>query len=201
MTDDTAWGRFGHYGARGERSADLLAAEIRARADRVSEERYGRFYQKVRYLMASATGLERLRTAVPKGRETYRRWRLGTQQPANTAAGRAERARVEAAFHQLRYERTVGRVIKALERNGRGSRVEILAVDQSAVEPGRERDYVEQVARDARFNVLHWGDLVRAALFGDEESMRLTWDDVLEDAGGSDWHLLQWADNVEILAY
>ncbi len=176
------WGIWRKYGARGMRGGDALAHELEriVRAHGIASlvtSRRG-LNARLRYLDSPA-GAAALREAGVRPR-TLRDWRAGRTTPS-----RASREKIEAAYLDRRRDNLIrsGWMKRHLNNQGRGSRMEIYPVDQSAVPEKYRRPNVQDRTIQVRYI---WDDAVDAWQAGDADTLGEIWDDVIADLD-SDW--------------
>ncbi|MFF9851439.1 hypothetical protein [Streptomyces litmocidini] len=125
---------------------------------------------------------------------TIRTWMRAKGQVSPTAASRE---RIDAAYWHRRRENLIrsGWLVKHLDNEGRGRRMEIYPVDQSRVEAKYRRDLN---ARTVTVRYI-WADLVDAWATRDANLVDEIWDDVISDLD-SDYNAYAYVSSVGISA-
>ncbi|MET8545769.1 hypothetical protein ABZW03_34805 [Kitasatospora sp. NPDC004799] len=137
---------------------------------------------RMRYLMSHKGGREALADAgVTATPATLRAWTKGTRhpRPANQEA-------VDTAYWTLRARNVLNNpaILKAhLNRDGRGTKVEIHPINQQVVDEPRRRDNLRIRTVQVRYV---WDDAVDALAAGDADTLEGIWDDIIADLD-SDW--------------
>lgn len=170
------WGEWQKYRADGMKGAEALAREI----DRIA--RQGDIASPV----TTTRGLNaRLRyLSSPAGRQTLREHGVSSRLLRSWQAGRRpSKAKLEAVDHAYRERRREnlvrsGALRKLLDNEGRGRRIEIYPIDQSAVPESRRRYNVTERSIQARYV---WDDAVNAWATGDMDTLDEIWDDLISD--------------------
>ncbi|MGC0416936.1 transcriptional regulator [Embleya sp. AB8] len=172
----------GKYGMHGTRSSALAAERLDELADGISSpvETERGLAARLRYLTASGAGYTAMEAAgITATTRTLAAWLAEEQTP-----NRANLRRIDAAYRDLRRRNVARSLIRRLNKDGRGTRVEIHPHDQSGV---REPHRRVGVARHRTVNVRRWDAIIRAWAAGDERTLDDLWtDEVLADLG-SDW--------------
>lgn len=132
---------------------------------------------RMRYLMTHKGGPAALADAgITAAPATIRAWTKGTQRPrpANMEA-------IDTAYWNLRAANVLANpaILKAhLNRDGRGTRIEIHPINQNVVDEPRRRDNLRVRSFQARYI---WDDAVDALTTGDADKLEEIWDDVIAD--------------------
>ncbi|MFI5621421.1 transcriptional regulator [Streptomyces sp. NPDC051567] len=116
-------------------------------------------------------------------------WREGKQQPS-----RASLEKIGRAYRAVRRRNVAAHLLKRLNRDGRGTRIEVHPLDQSQV-PQRHK----RVLPHRELNVRRWDRLVGAWAAGDHTGLEAAWGDVIGDLG-SDWGSYEYVTNVGFAA-
>ncbi|MER6914628.1 hypothetical protein ABT354_23390 [Streptomyces sp. NPDC000594] len=126
---------------------------------------------RLRYLDSGAGRAELERRGV--GARLLRSWERGVTPSA------PKRAAVDAAYWSRRRENVVrsGALLRILDNEGRGRRIEIYPVDQTRV-PGRYRRDIADRSVQGRYI---WDDAVTAWAAGDDGTLDEIWDDVISE--------------------
>ncbi|ROV68792.1 transcriptional regulator [Streptomyces globisporus] len=174
------WMEFGKYGAAGAPGGEALGIAmegmVRGISSPVDSER-GRA-ARLNYLTRSDAGYEAMdRAGVHVSPRTLMAWLAEERSP-----NKANLARLDAAYWDLR-RRNVAADLKArLNNDGRGTRVEINPVNQRGVEQKYRRDLAPR-----SINVRGvWDRAVDAWMDDDQDELDAVWDEVL-DLIGSDY--------------
>ncbi|MFJ2884320.1 MULTISPECIES: transcriptional regulator [unclassified Streptomyces] len=174
------WGDFGQYGADGVSGAEALGIAmegmVRGIASPVDSERG--LAARLNYLTKSDAGYEAMdRAGVHVSPRTLMAWLAEERTP-----NKANLARLDAAYWDLR-RRNVGQDLKnRLNNGGRGTRVEINPVNQARVQQKRQRDLS---SRSVSVRGV-WDRAVDAWMDDDLEELDAVWDEIL-DLIGSDY--------------
>ncbi|MFJ6614819.1 transcriptional regulator [Streptomyces sp. NPDC091289] len=171
------WMNLGQYNANGVPGADALGIAIENMvtgiASSVDTERG--LAARLRYLTTTDAGYEAMdRAGVHVSPRTLIAWLAEERTP-----NRANRTRLDAAYWDLRRRNVATDLKHRLNNNGRGTRVEINPVDQTAVERKYRRDLVSR-----SINVRGvWDRAVDAWLDDDAQELDAIWDRIIEDLG------------------
>ncbi|WP_186782604.1 hypothetical protein [Streptomyces sp. CBG9] len=169
------WGEFGKHHAQGQKGAQALGQEI----ERIA--RQGGITSPVTTTRGLRARLRYLDS--PAGRRALAEIGVSSRLLRAWAAGRtpsrAKLAAVDAAYWGRRRENLVrsGALKRLLDNEGRGRRIEIYPVDQSAV-PEKRKRVISQRTVTARYI---WDDAVGAWASGDLNTLDEIWDDVISD--------------------
>ena len=183
---------FGRYRARGIRGGEALANKLDRLvtffASPVTTARG--FAARLNYITRTPQRLAAARAAgLNVSDRTLREWRKGTRKPT-----RANLQRLDDSYRTLRRRNVVRQLVKKLERDGRGTRIEIHPFNQSQVSRPRQRAMGYRT-----MNVRKWDAIVRAWAAGDIESLHAQWVDLIQDLG-SDWGMYEYVTNVGFAA-
>ncbi|MEU6438459.1 hypothetical protein ABZ874_29560 [Streptomyces albidoflavus] len=187
------WGEFGKHHAQGQKGAQALGQEIERIARQggitspVTTTRGLR--ARLRYLDSPAGHLALAEHGVSS--RLLRAWAAGR------TPSRAKLAAVDAAYWGRRRENLVrsGALKRLLDNEGRGRRIEIYPVDQSAV-PEKRKRVISQRTVTARYI---WDDAVGAWASGDLDTLDEIWDDVISDLD-SDYAAYAYVESIGISA-
>ncbi|MFJ3638001.1 hypothetical protein [Streptomyces sp. NPDC090112] len=170
------WGDWGKHDARGMKGGEALILELNRivhSSGIVSPVTSRRgLAARLRYLDSPAG-----RAALAEQGVTPRSLRAWTRGKATPSV--ASRERIDAAYWWRRRENLIrsGWLVRHLDNNGRGSRMEIYPVDQSHVDSKYSRPL-----SDRSITVRYiWPDLVQAWADRDEAMVDEIWDDVITD--------------------
>ncbi|GAA2913110.1 transcriptional regulator [Streptomyces mexicanus] len=184
--------QFGLYGASGIKGHQAVARRLDALAGFVATPITARrgLMARLHYLTRSdraraaarAAGL----TATPR---TIRAWLEGTRAPS-----KKNLERIEHAYRTVRRENVARYLLARLNREGRGTRVEIHPLNQSQVSRPRQR-----VVEYRTLNVRHWDRIVQAWAAGDDQELDDAWVDQIVDLG-SQWGQYEYVTNIGFAA-
>ncbi|WP_239934004.1 hypothetical protein [Streptomyces sp. CBG31] len=187
------WGEFGKHHAQGQKGAQALGQEI----ERIA--RQGGITSPVTTTRGLRARLRYLDS--PAGRRALAdhgvSHRLLRAWAAGRTPSRAKLAAVDAAYWGRRRENLVrsGALKRLLDNEGRGRRIEIYPVDQSAV-PEKRKRVISQRTVTARYI---WDDAVGAWASGDLNALDEIWDDVISDLD-SDYAAYAYVESIGISA-
>ncbi|MFD4015276.1 hypothetical protein ACFWRX_24110 [Streptomyces albidoflavus] len=187
------WGEFGKHHAQGQKGAQALGQEI----ERIA--RQGGITSPVTTTRGLRARLRYLDS--PAGRRALAEHGVSIRLLRAWAAGRtpsrAKLAAVDAAYWGRRRENLVrsGALKRLLDNEGRGRRIEIYPVDQSAV-PEKRKRIISQRTVTARYI---WDDAVGAWASGDLNTLDEIWDDVISDLD-SDYAAYAYVESIGISA-
>ncbi|MEU4181496.1 transcriptional regulator [Streptomyces sp. NPDC026589] len=174
------WKDFGKYGADGAPGAEALGIAmegmVRGVASPVESDRG--LAARLNYLTKSDAGYEAMdRAGVHVSPRTLMAWLAEERSP-----NRANLARLDAAYWDLRRRNVAADLKHRLNNGGRGTRVEINPVNQTGVEQKYRRDLAPR-----SINVRGvWDRAVDAWMDDDLDELDAVWDEVL-DLIGSDY--------------
>ncbi|WOP07049.1 transcriptional regulator [Streptomyces cyaneofuscatus] len=174
------WMDFGKYGAAGAPGAEALGIAmegmVRGISSPVDSERG--LAARLNYLTRSDAGYEAMdRAGVHVSPRTLMAWLAEERTP-----NKANLARLDAAYWDLRRRNVAADLKHRLNNGGRGTRVEINPVNQGGVEQKYRRDLAPR-----SINVRGvWDRAVDAWMDDDLEELDAVWDEVL-DLIGSDY--------------
>ncbi|MFF3768533.1 transcriptional regulator [Streptomyces sp. NPDC001922] len=175
------WRNLGAYRARGlpgwAALAEGLDRMVTGIESPVDSERG--LAARLRYLTASDAGYEAMdRAGIHVRPRTLIAWLAEERTPT-----RANLARLDAAYWDLRRRNVVADLKRRLNNRGRGTRIEIDPVDQSQVDRRHQRDLE---TRDINVRGSIWDRAVDAWIAGDREELDAIWDEIIQ-ALGTDW--------------
>ncbi|RII06898.1 hypothetical protein DSC45_34965 [Streptomyces sp. YIM 130001] len=168
---------FGKLGARGAKGSELVARKLDELAGYVATP-----ISQRRGLMARLRYLTRTDHARLAAREagltvtdrTLRAWLAGERSPS-----RKNMERIEQAYRAVRRHNVARHLLKRLNREGRGTRVEIHPLNQSQVSRPHQR-----VVPYRTMNVRNWDGIVDSWATSDDQGLDDAWTDgVLPDLG------------------
>lgn len=172
----------GALGAKGESGGEAISRRL----DQLATEGGSKgFRARVEYLTRSGAGQEAMMAAgIDLTNKSTRKTVLGwLSDPDATTTAKYQRA-VDTAYSQRRRETMKGKLKDRLSNGGRGTRVEVHPVDQSAVPGPHKRDLD---TRRVNVRPSQWNGLVDSWATGDTPGMDAIWEDVAADSIGSDW--------------
>ncbi|GAX56416.1 hypothetical protein SO3561_07983 [Streptomyces olivochromogenes] len=120
---------------------------------------------------------------------TLKAWLDGKRTPSKRNV-----ERVEIAYRTVRRQSVARYPLGRLNREGRGTRVELHPLNQSQVDRPRQR-----VLGYRSLNVRHWDAVVRAWAAGDDRALHEAWVDQIVDLG-SQWGQHEYVTNVGFAA-
>ncbi|MFJ3581707.1 transcriptional regulator [Streptomyces sp. NPDC090127] len=180
---------FGKFGARGVKGHELVARQLDEFAGFVAtpvEQRRG-FLARLNYLTRSEHARQAARVAgLTVTDRTIKAWKAGERAPS-----RRNLERVEAAYLAVRRQNVARYLLARLNRQGRGTRVELHPLVQSQV-PRPHQRYVEY----RHLNVRRWDRIVSAWADNDIQRMDDVWvSDVTQDLG-SQWGQYEYVSSI-----
>lgn len=144
---------------------------------------------RLRYLTKSSAGYDAMNAAgIDVTARTMMAW-LAEERTPNAA----NLAKIEAAYTDLHNRNMAASLRKRLDNRGRGTRIEIHPVDQTAVPAEQQRDL--QIRR-VNVRPADWGRLVNQWAAGDIDGMNDTWQALAADTLGTDWNAYSVVDHI-----
>ena len=171
------WMDLGMFNARGLAGADALGIAIEQMvtgiASPVDSERG--LAARLRYLTKTDAGYEAMdRAGIHVSPRTLMAWLAEERSP-----NRANLARLDAAYWDLRRRNVATDLKHRLNSNGHGTRVEINPVDQTRVDGRHQRDLSSR-----SLNVRGiWDRAVDAWIDDDVQELDAIWDEIIQDLG------------------
>jgi len=167
---------FGKFGARGIKACEAVARQLDHLTGYIATPLTAQ-----RGLMARLHYLTRTDHARQAAREagltvtdrTLKAWLAGQRTPS-----RKNLDRIETAYRTVRRNNVARYLLGRLNREGRGTRVEIHPLNQSQVPRPHQR-----VVEYRSLNVRHWDAVVQAWADGDTQALDDAWMDVIVDLG------------------
>ncbi|MFQ6143082.1 transcriptional regulator [Streptomyces seoulensis] len=184
--------QFGLYGAQGIKGHQAVARQLDALAGYIATPVTARrgLLARLHYLTRSDHARARAHAAgLTVTDRTLRAWLAGKRSPS-----KANLERVERAYRTVRRENVARYLLARLNRQGRGTRVEIHPLNQSQVDRPRQR-----VVEFRTLNIRHWDRIVQAWVADDERGMDDAWVDQIVDLG-SQWGQYEYVTNVGFAA-
>jgi hypothetical protein len=183
---------FGKYGARGIKGHEAVARQLDALAGYIATPVTARrgLLARLHYLTRTPHARTAARAAgLTVTDRTLRAWLDGRRTPS-----RRNLERIEQAYRTVRRENVARYLTARLNREGRGTRVEIHPVNQSGVDRPRQR-----VVEFRTMNVRRWDRIVAAWAAGDDQELDDAWVDQVVDLG-SQWGQYEYVTNVGFAA-
>ncbi|MFI1183721.1 transcriptional regulator [Streptomyces sp. NPDC020799] len=184
---------FGKFGARGIRGSEAVARKLDELAGGIATPvavRRG-LMARLHYLTRSEKSRQAARDAgLTVTERTLKAWLEGRRRPSKTNLDR-----VDAAYRAVRRRNVARHLTARLNREGRGTRVEIHPLNQSQVPRPLQR-----VVEYRTMNVRRWDKIVDSWAVGDYQGLDDAWTtDVLPDLG-SQWGQYEYVTNVGFAA-
>ncbi|MEU8701675.1 transcriptional regulator [Streptomyces sp. NPDC048680] len=171
------WMDFGKYGARGAPGGEALGIGLEKMVSGIAspaDTKRG-LAARLNYLTKSDAGYAAMdRAGVHVAPRTLMAWLAEERTP-----NKANLARLDAAYWDLRRRNVAADLKHRLNNNGRGTRVEINPVDQSGVDGKYHRDLS---SRSVNVRGV-WDRAVDAWMEDDVEELDAIWDEIIEDLG------------------
>ncbi|MFD9883399.1 transcriptional regulator [Streptomyces alboflavus] len=183
---------FGKYGARGVKGHEAVARQLDALAGYFTTPVTSRrgLLARLHYLTRSDHARQAARAAgLTVTERTLKAWLDGKRRPSQRNV-----ERVEAAYRTVRRQNVARYLLRRLNAEGRGTRVEIHPLNQSQVPRPRQR-----VVEFRSLNVRQWDALVRAWTDADDEALDDAWVEKIVDLG-SQWGQYEYVTNVGFAA-
>ncbi len=184
---------FGKFGARGIKGSDAVARKLDELAGGIATPVTAKrgWIARLHYLTKSAKSRQSAKDAgLTVTDRTLKAWLERKRSPS-----KANLARIDAAYRAVRRQNVARHLLKRLNRDGRGTRVEIHPLNQSQVPRPLQR-----VVEYRAMNVRRWDKIVGAWAVGDYQGLDDAWTiDVLPDLG-SQWGQYEYVTNVGFAA-
>ncbi|MGA5134782.1 transcriptional regulator [Streptomyces olivoreticuli] len=184
---------FGKFGARGIKGSDAVARKLDELAGGIATPVTARrgLMARLHYLTRSAHARKAAQDAgLTVTDRTLKAWLEGRRSPS-----KANLERIDAAYRAVRRHNVARHLLKRLNRDGRGTRVEIHPLNQSQVPRPLQR-----VVEYRTMNVRRWDKIVDSWAAGDHQGLDEAWTtDVLPDLG-SQWGQYEYVTNVGFAA-
>lgn len=181
MANNIRWRNLGAYRARGIHGghalADAIDRMVTGIESPVDSERG--LAARLRYLTTSDAGYEAMdRAGIHVRPRTLIAWLAEESTP-----NRANLARLDAAYWDLRRRNVATDLKRRLDKTGRGTRIEIDPADQTRVDRRHQRDL-----QTRNINVRNvWDRAVDAWMNDDDHELEAIWDEIISGALGTDW--------------
>ncbi|MER5618683.1 transcriptional regulator [Streptomyces sp. NPDC002215] len=184
---------FGKFGARGIKGSDAVIRQLDDLAGGIVTPVTARrgLMARLHYLTKTDHSLAAARDAgLTVTDRTLQAWLEGTRRPS-----KANLERIDAAYRTVRSRNVARHLLARLNREGRGTRVEIHPLNQSQVARPLQR-----VVGYRTLNVRRWDRIVEAWAAGDLQGLDDEWTtDVLPDLG-SQWGQYEYVTNIGFAA-
>ncbi|MFJ9742806.1 transcriptional regulator [Streptomyces sp. NPDC101166] len=184
---------FGKFGANGIKGSEAVARQLDRLAAHIATPVTARrgLMARLHYLTTSDRARKAAKDAgLTVSDRTLKAWLKGERRPS-----KANLERIEAACKAVRRRNVARHLAARLNREGRGTRVEIHPLDQSGVERRFQR-----VVPHRTMNVRRWDRIVGTWAAGDHRGLDDAWTvDVLPDLG-SQWGQYEYVENIGFAA-
>lgn len=183
---------FGKYGARGIPGGEAVARQLDRLTTYITTPitTARGLSARLRYLTQTKSARQAAREAgLTVTDRTIREWQRGMRKP-----NAANLERIERAYRQVRRRNVERHLLRRLNNDGRGTRVEIHPINQSGVSQPRHR-----VVPFRTLNIRRWDRLVHAWAHGQDQDMNDAWVDEVGELG-SDWGQYEYVTNVGFAA-
>ncbi|MEU6495738.1 transcriptional regulator [Streptomyces sp. NPDC046984] len=183
---------FGLYGARGIKGHEAVARQLDVLAGYIATPVTARrgLLARLHYLTRTDHVRQAAREAgLAVTDRTLKAWLEGKRSPS-----KQNLVRIEQAYRMVRRENVARYLLARLNREGRGTRVEIHPLNQSHVVRPRQR-----VVEYRTLNIRHWDRIVQAWVSGDDRGLDEAWVDQIVDLG-SQWGQYEYVTNVGFAA-
>ncbi|MGV9233552.1 transcriptional regulator [Streptomyces nigra] len=183
---------FGRFGARGIKGSDAVARKLDELAGGIATPvtvRRG-WMARLHYLTKSTQTLKAARDAgLTVTHRTLKAWLEDRRRPSKTSL-----ERIDQAYRTVRRHNVARHLLRRLNRDGRGTRVEIHPLNQSQVPRQLQR-----VVEYRTMNVRRWDRIVGSWAAGDHQGLDAAWQDTIVDLG-SQWGQYEYVTNVGFAA-
>ncbi|MEC4020506.1 transcriptional regulator [Streptomyces sp. H27-D2] len=183
---------FGKFGAQGIKGGDAVARQLDELAGGIATPVTAKrgLSARLNYLTTSAHSWKAAQDAgLTVTDRTRKAWMEGKRRPS-----KANLERIDQAYRQVRRHNVARHLVARLNRNGRGTRVEIHPLNQSQVARPLQR-----VVEHRKLNVRRWDKLVGSWAAGDHQGLDDAWQDTIVDLG-SQWGQYEYVTNVGFAA-
>ncbi|MFE7268588.1 transcriptional regulator [Streptomyces sp. NPDC057592] len=184
---------FGKFGARGIKGSDAVFRQLDDLAGGIVTPVTAKrgLMARLHYLTKTDHSLAAARDAgLTVTDRTLQAWLEGTRRPS-----KANLERIDSAYRTVRRRNVARHLLARLNREGRGTRVEIHPLNQSQVARPLQR-----VVEYRTMNVRRWDRIVDAWAAGDVQGLDDEWTtDVLPDLG-SQWGQYEYVTNIGFAA-
>ena len=184
---------FGKFGAQGIRGSDAVARQLDQLAGGIATPVTAKrgLMARLHYLTTSDRTWQAAKDAgLTVSDRTLKAWTQGTRRPS-----KANLERIDAAYKAVRRRNVARHLTARLNRQGRGTRVEIHPLNQSGVARPLQR-----VVEHRSMNVRRWDTIVGSWAAGDHQGLDDAWTaGVLPDLG-SQWGQYEYVTNIGFAA-
>ena len=183
---------FGRFGARGIKGSDAVARKLDELAGGIATPVTAKrgWMARLHYLTKSTPTLKAAQDAgLTVTRRTLTAWLEGKRRPSRTSL-----ERIDQAYRTVRRHNVARHLLRRLNRDGRGTRVEIHPLNQSQVP-----QQLQRVVEYRTMNVRRWDRIVSSWAAGDHQSLDAAWQDTIVDLG-SQWGQYEYVTNVGFAA-
>ncbi|MFI9764770.1 transcriptional regulator [Streptomyces sp. NPDC051963] len=183
---------FGIFGARGIKGHEAVARQLDALAGFIATPVTTRrgLLARLHYLTRTPHAREAARAAgLTVTDRTLRAWLDGRRAPS-----KRNLERVETSYRTVRRQNVARYLLGRLNREGRGTRVEIHPLNQSQVPRPRQR-----VVEFRTLNVRQWDAIITAWSTADDRALDNAWVDQIVDLG-SQWGQYEYVTNIGFAA-
>ncbi|MFJ9154165.1 transcriptional regulator [Streptomyces sp. NPDC102270] len=183
---------FGRFGARGIKGSEAVARKLDELAGGIATAVTAKrgWMARLHYLTKSAQTLKAAQDAgLTVTHRTLKAWLEGKRRPS-----KANLERIDQAYRTVRRHNVARHLLRRLNRDGRGTRVEIHPLNQSQVPQPLQR-----VVEYRTMNVRRWDRIVGSWAAGDHQSLDDAWQDTIVDLG-SQWGQYEYVTNVGFAA-
>ncbi|MFC9176788.1 transcriptional regulator [Streptomyces sp. NPDC057107] len=192
------WIHFGHYGAQGTPGGEALGIALGRMVSGISSpvDSDRGLAARLNYLTKSDAGYEAMdRAGVHVSPRTLMAWLAEERSP-----NKANLARLDAAYWDLRRRNVAADLKRRLHNSGRGTRVEINPVDESRVDRKRQRGEGLRrrlSTRDVNVrDLIIWDRAVDAWMDDDQAELDDIWQQICQDHLGTDWEAYAYVDSI-----
>lgn len=183
---------FGKYGARGIKGYEAVGRQLDTLAGYIATPITARrgLLARLHYLTRTDHARKAARDAgLTVTDRTLTAWLAGKRSPS-----RKNLERIEAAYKTVRRHNVARYLLGRLNRDGRGTRVEIHPLNQSQVPRPRQR-----IVEYRTLNIRHWDAVVQAWAADDAQALDDAWVEQIVDLG-SQWGQYEYVTNVGFAA-
>ncbi|MEU0002180.1 transcriptional regulator [Streptomyces microflavus] len=195
---DWRWIHFGHYGAQGAPGGEALGIAMERMVSGISSpvESERGLAARLNYLTKTDAGYEAMdRAGIHVSPRTLMAWLAEERTP-----NRANLARLDAAYWDLRRRNVAADLKRRLHNGGRGTRVEINPVNESRVDRKHQRGEGLRrrlSTRDVNVRDLDlWDRAVDAWMDNDLGELDDVWQQICQDHLGTDWEAYAYVDSI-----
>jgi len=184
--------QFGVYGARGIKGHEAVARRLDALAGYIATPVTARrgLLARLHYLTRTDHALAAARAAgLTVTDRTLKAWLDGRRSPSKKNVDR-----IEQAYRTVRRHNIARYLLARLNREGRGTRVEIHPLNQSQVPRPRQR-----MVEFRTLNIRHWDRIVEAWATDNLQALDDAWVDQIVDLG-SQWGQYEYVTNIGFAA-